>query len=230
MAATGLLVAGASGAAASRVMDAARADPSWRVTGLSRRRPDGTGDGIEADLTDPGGLCRARAAPLDITHQGCAHRSPGRAGSGDRPASQPAVSDTGRYRGGNAASRGGTMTTAARTPTGSAVSMDTSAPLAAEAGQWLSVAGRCGAGNAEPGEAFGSGWLSVRNPWASTSLCSQALPSALAGHRPGGRSPGRAVAQILPRVFSLIIRTRLMAGVPDPLSRRVARLGPRTTS
>ncbi|MBW6398961.1 SDR family oxidoreductase [Roseomonas sp. HJA6] len=87
MAATGLLVAGASGAAASRMMDAALADPYWRVTGLSRRRPDGAGDWIEADLTDPDGLRRALAARPDITHLLYASRAPhGETGIEDIPA------------------------------------------------------------------------------------------------------------------------------------------------
>lgn len=71
-----LLVVGASGAAATRVLERARADDAWRVIGLSRRRSADGGDWIEADLTDGDGLAQALAARPDITHIVYASRAP----------------------------------------------------------------------------------------------------------------------------------------------------------
>ncbi|WP_137126778.1 SDR family oxidoreductase [Roseomonas sp. HF4] len=71
-----LLVAGASGAAATRIMERAAATPDIEAVGLSRRRPAGAGAWIEADLTDPAGLRAALATRPDITHVVYASRAP----------------------------------------------------------------------------------------------------------------------------------------------------------
>lgn len=71
-----LLVVGASGAAATRVMERALATPDLDVIGLSRRRPQGAGAWIEADLNDAEGLRRALATQPGITHIVYASRAP----------------------------------------------------------------------------------------------------------------------------------------------------------
>ncbi|MBR0648356.1 SDR family oxidoreductase [Roseomonas terrae] len=71
-----LLIAGASGAAAARLMDQAQAGDAFRVIGLSRRRPEKAGDWVEADLTDASGLARALSSQPDITHIVYASRAP----------------------------------------------------------------------------------------------------------------------------------------------------------
>lgn len=71
-----LLVVGASGAAATRVMERAVAAPDFAVVGLSRNRPKDAGDWIVADLTDAPGLVRALATRPDITHVVYASRAP----------------------------------------------------------------------------------------------------------------------------------------------------------
>lgn len=82
-----LLIVGASGAAATRVMERALAAPGLAVTGLSRRRPAGAGDWIEADLTDAPGLRAALATRPDLTHIVYASRAPhGETGVEDVPA------------------------------------------------------------------------------------------------------------------------------------------------
>ena len=82
-----LLIVGASGAAATRVTERALATPNCRVVGLSRRRPEGAGDWLMADLNDPAGLQRALAQRPDITHLVYASRAPfGEGGVEDVPA------------------------------------------------------------------------------------------------------------------------------------------------
>ncbi len=71
-----LLIAGASGAAATRVLEQARAGDAFRVIGLSRRRPENAGDWVEADLTDADGLARALSSQPDVTHIVYASRAP----------------------------------------------------------------------------------------------------------------------------------------------------------
>jgi nucleoside-diphosphate-sugar epimerase len=80
----GLLVVGATGAAATRLLDRARARPDLTVTGLSRRRPmggaagepGGETDWLAADLTDAAALRAALAARPDITAIVYASRAP----------------------------------------------------------------------------------------------------------------------------------------------------------
>ncbi|TCZ61303.1 SDR family oxidoreductase [Roseicella aquatilis] len=71
-----LLVVGASGAAATRVAERARDSGEFHLLGLSRRVPEGAGDWLAADLTEPDGLRRALAGRPDITHIVYASRAP----------------------------------------------------------------------------------------------------------------------------------------------------------
>ncbi len=72
-----LLVVGASGAAATRVLEQARAGDMFEtVLGLSRRKPADAGAWVEADLTDVAGLSRALAARPHVTHIVYASRAP----------------------------------------------------------------------------------------------------------------------------------------------------------
>ena len=71
-----VLVAGASGAAATRIAERASDAPGFEAVGLSRRVPDGAGAWIAADLLDAEGLARAVAARPDITHVVYASRAP----------------------------------------------------------------------------------------------------------------------------------------------------------
>ena len=75
-AARSLLIVGASGAAATRVMERALAAPDFAVTGLSRNKPDGAADWITADLNDAAGLAAALATRPDLTHIVYASRAP----------------------------------------------------------------------------------------------------------------------------------------------------------
>lgn len=82
-----LLVAGATGAAATRVIERARALPGFRVIGLSRNRPKDAAEWISADLADAQGLVRALATRPDVTHIVYAARAPhGETGVEDVPA------------------------------------------------------------------------------------------------------------------------------------------------
>lgn len=82
-----LLVVGASGAAATRVMEKALAAPDLAVVGLSRNRPEGAADWIAADLNDPHGLAAGLAMRPDVTHVVYASRAPhGESGVEDVPA------------------------------------------------------------------------------------------------------------------------------------------------
>ncbi|MCB4824367.1 SDR family oxidoreductase [Roseicella aerolata] len=82
-----LLVVGASGAAATRVTEQARTSRAFNLVGLSRRVPEGAGDWVPADLTDPDGLRRALATRPDVTHIVYASRAPfGEGGVEDVPA------------------------------------------------------------------------------------------------------------------------------------------------
>ena len=82
-----LLVVGARGAAATRVMERALATPDLAVIGMSRRRPADAGRWVEADLTDAEGIRAALAAHPDITHIVYASRAPhGESGVEDVPA------------------------------------------------------------------------------------------------------------------------------------------------
>jgi len=82
-----LLIVGASGAAATRVMERAIAAPDFDVVGLARRKPDADTDWITADLTDAAGLHGALAMRSDITHIVYASRAPhGESGVEDVPA------------------------------------------------------------------------------------------------------------------------------------------------
>jgi hypothetical protein len=60
------LIVGASGAAASRVMEAAQSDPAFTPIGLTRRDPGAGIPWITADLWDGPALTRAIAARPDI--------------------------------------------------------------------------------------------------------------------------------------------------------------------
>ncbi|MDB5382426.1 MAG: dependent epimerase/dehydratase family protein [Rhodospirillales bacterium] len=71
-----LLIAGASGAAATRVLEQAEASDAFHVIGLSRHRPPTAGDWVEADLTDAAGLTRALSSQPDVTHIVYASRAP----------------------------------------------------------------------------------------------------------------------------------------------------------
>lgn len=73
-----LLVAGASGAAAMRLLERAQAGGVFRVIGLSRRRPSEAGDWIEADLNDAAGLAQALSAQPGVTHIVHSSRAPHR--------------------------------------------------------------------------------------------------------------------------------------------------------
>lgn len=82
-----LLIAGASGAAATRVRERALRAGDIAVVGLSRHRPEGAQDWLAADLTDPAGLRAALATRPDITHIVYAARAPhGESGVEDVPA------------------------------------------------------------------------------------------------------------------------------------------------
>jgi nucleoside-diphosphate-sugar epimerase len=82
-----VLIVGASGAAATRVTERALARPGMEVVGLSRRKPEGAGPWITADLFDAAGLSRALATRADITHIVYASRAPhGETGVEDVPA------------------------------------------------------------------------------------------------------------------------------------------------
>ena len=72
-----VLVAGASGAAANRILERAAAAHGFEAAvGLSRRAPPGAGPWIEADLADAGSLARALSARPDVTHLVYASRAP----------------------------------------------------------------------------------------------------------------------------------------------------------
>jgi nucleoside-diphosphate-sugar epimerase len=82
-----VLIAGASGAAATRVLERALAMPDLAVVGLSRNRPEGAADWITADLNDTPGLTAALATRPDVTHIVYASRAPhGESGVEDVPA------------------------------------------------------------------------------------------------------------------------------------------------
>jgi nucleoside-diphosphate-sugar epimerase len=70
------LIVGASGAAASRVMEASQGDPGFTPIGLTRRDPGEGIPWITADLWDGAALTRAIAARPDITHIVYASRAP----------------------------------------------------------------------------------------------------------------------------------------------------------
>ena len=70
------LIVGASGAAASRVLEATERDPGFTPIGLTRRDPGMGIPWITADLWDGPGLARAIAARPDITHIVYASRAP----------------------------------------------------------------------------------------------------------------------------------------------------------
>jgi nucleoside-diphosphate-sugar epimerase len=81
-----VLVAGASGAAATRIAERAAAAPGYEVVGLSRRAPGGTRAWISADLLEAGALAGALSARPDITHVVYASRAPhAEAGAEDVP-------------------------------------------------------------------------------------------------------------------------------------------------
>jgi hypothetical protein len=81
-----VLVAGASGAAAVRIVERAAVTAGFGVVGLSRRVPDGAEAWIAADLLDGTGLARALAARPEITHVVYAARAPhGESGVEDVP-------------------------------------------------------------------------------------------------------------------------------------------------
>jgi len=71
-----LLIAGATGAAATRLLEHARAAGAHRVIGLSRRRPDHDDDWVEADLTDRNGLAQALSLRPGIADIVYASRAP----------------------------------------------------------------------------------------------------------------------------------------------------------
>ena len=71
-----VLIAGASGAAATRIAERAAAEPGFEAVGLSRRVPEGAGAWIAADLQDPDGLARALSERPDISHVVYASRAP----------------------------------------------------------------------------------------------------------------------------------------------------------
>ena len=72
-----VLVVGASGAAATRIVERASHTAGFEAVGLSRRTPPGgAGDWIAADLLDAAGLARALSARPDITHVVYASRAP----------------------------------------------------------------------------------------------------------------------------------------------------------
>ncbi|HEY4252701.1 MAG TPA: SDR family oxidoreductase [Roseomonas sp.] len=80
------LIVGASGAAASRILEQGRADPGSTVLGLSRNRPAESGPWLTADLNDGRGLKDALATRPDITHIVYASRAPhGETGVEDVP-------------------------------------------------------------------------------------------------------------------------------------------------
>jgi nucleoside-diphosphate-sugar epimerase len=82
-----LLVVGASGAAATRVMEKALVAPDLAVVGLSRNRPEGAAEWIVGDLNDRPGLAAALATRPDVTHIVYASRAPhGESGVEDVPA------------------------------------------------------------------------------------------------------------------------------------------------
>ena len=87
-----LLVAGATGAAASRLVALAAGTPGWRVLGLCRTPPEIGAEGVQylsADLADAGGCREAvrRAAPQGVTHAVYAARAAfGEGGVEDVPA------------------------------------------------------------------------------------------------------------------------------------------------
>ena len=72
-----VLVVGASGAAAARIVERASHTAGSKAVGLSRRTPPGgAGDWIAADLLDGVGLARALSARPNITHVVYASRAP----------------------------------------------------------------------------------------------------------------------------------------------------------
>lgn len=80
------LIVGATGAAASRILEQARAIPGNTVVGLSRNRPDQSGPWLTADLDSGSGLAAALATRPDITHIVYASRAPhGETGVEDVP-------------------------------------------------------------------------------------------------------------------------------------------------
>lgn len=80
------LIVGATGAAASRVLEQGRAMPGTTVVGLSRSRPDQSGPWLAADLNSGSGLAKALATRPDITHIVYASRAPhGETGVEDVP-------------------------------------------------------------------------------------------------------------------------------------------------
>ncbi|MDB5414512.1 MAG: hypothetical protein JWR10_2847 [Rubritepida sp.] len=70
------LVVGATGAAASRVLEQGRAMPGQTVIGLSRNKPAGDDLWLTADLDDPQRLTQALSAHPDISHVVYASRAP----------------------------------------------------------------------------------------------------------------------------------------------------------
>jgi nucleoside-diphosphate-sugar epimerase len=80
------LIVGATGAAASRILEQGRAMPGSTVVGLSRNRPDQSGPWLTADLNSGSGLAEALATRPDITHIVYASRAPhGETGVEDVP-------------------------------------------------------------------------------------------------------------------------------------------------
>lgn len=80
------LIVGATGAAASRILEQGRAMPGSTVVGLSRNRPDHSGPWLTADLNSGSGLTEALATRPDITHIVYASRAPhGETGVEDVP-------------------------------------------------------------------------------------------------------------------------------------------------
>ena len=70
------LIVGATGAAATRITERARATPGFETIGLSRHAPGDGAPWVTADLWDRDGLKRALAARPDITHIVYASRAP----------------------------------------------------------------------------------------------------------------------------------------------------------
>jgi nucleoside-diphosphate-sugar epimerase len=81
-----MLVVGATGAAASRILEGGRAAPGTEVIGLSRNRPEQSDAWLTADLNDGRSLSEALATRPDITHIVYASRAPhGETGVEDVP-------------------------------------------------------------------------------------------------------------------------------------------------
>ncbi|WP_421993383.1 SDR family oxidoreductase [Roseococcus sp.] len=80
------LIVGATGAAASRILERGRAQPGQTLVGLSRRRPPGEEAWIAADLEDAPRLAEALATRPDISRIVYASRAPhGETGVEDVP-------------------------------------------------------------------------------------------------------------------------------------------------